>query len=230
MQKEKLIIAVDGHSSSGKSTLAKDVAKRLGLRYIDTGAMYRAVTLYALENQMIENGTIHEAGLRQALPEIHIEFRVNSGDGTSDTYLNDRNVEDAIRSMDVSNYVSPISKLKFVRRHLVDLQRKMGEEGGIVMDGRDIGTVVFPDADLKLFVTATPEERAQRRYDELMRKGYQPDYDEVEANLRERDYQDSNREESPLRMAEDARLLDNSNMSREEQMQYVLNLTEQLDR
>ena len=221
------IIAVDGHSSSGKSTVAKDAARELGLRYIDTGAMYRAVTLYTLRHDMISNGSIQEKNLQKALPDIAIDFRVNPKTGKSDTYLNGRNVEEAIRTMEVSNHVSMVSKLGFVRRHLVQLQQEMGEEGGIVMDGRDIGTVVFPNADVKVFVTATPEVRAQRRYQELVAKGYNTDYEEVEANLRERDYLDSNRKESPLRMAEDAHLLDNSEMSRQEQLEYVLNLVKE---
>lgn len=224
---KQIIIAVDGHSSSGKSTAAKDVAKYLGLRYIDTGAMYRAVTLYALKHDMIDNGAVQEKALQKALSDIRIDFFVNPETGKSDTYLNGRNVENEIRTMEVSNHVSVVSKLGFVRKHLVQLQQEMGEQGGIVMDGRDIGTVVFPQADLKVFVTATPEVRAQRRYDELMREGYQPSYEEVEANLRERDFIDSNREESPLRMAEDAVLLDNSEMNRDEQLEYVVNLVKQ---
>lgn len=218
----RMIIALDGHSSSGKSTIAKSVAKALNYRYIDTGAMYRCVTLYALNQGLIQNGEINATALQDQLSQVKIRFAVDETTGESYTILNDENVEEEIRSLRVSQHVSPVSELKFVREFLVQQQRAMGKEGGIVMDGRDIGTVVFPQANLKVFVTAAPEERARRRFQELKKKGYNTSYKEVEANIRERDYIDSHRKESPLKQAEGAKVLDNTHMGKEEQVKQVL--------
>jgi cytidylate kinase len=224
MQKdiESIIIAIDGHSSCGKSTLARDLAKVLNIDYIDTGAMYRAVTLYALQNNIIKDGKIDEKALKKVIEDIDIRFRSNLSKGKSETYLNGENVEEAIRSLEVSNNVSQISTLGFVRKRLVELQRLMGEKGGVVLDGRDIGTVVFPDADLKIFMTASPEVRARRRYDEMVAKGESPSFDEILKNIKERDEIDSTRPESPLKKAPDAVVLDNSNMTRTEQLDWIL--------
>ncbi len=219
---KKIVIAIDGHSSSGKSTMAKDLAREIGYTYIDTGAMYRAVTLYALRHQLIHGDQIDEAALQAALPSIEINFRRNPETNRPDTYLNGENVEQAIRGMEVADKVSPVAALGFVRRALVAMQQAMGKEKGIVMDGRDIGTVVFPDAELKLFVTASPEVRAQRRVDELRAKGEAVSYEEVLANVKKRDLIDSTRAESPLRQAPDALVLDNSNMSIAEQKQWLM--------
>ena len=219
----KLItIAIDGHSSCGKSTMAKALAKEIGYIYIDTGAMYRAVTLFALQNGLISEAGIDEDGLRQHLPEVMITFRLNEETGRPDTYLNGICVEREIRSMEVSNYVSPIATLGFVREAMVDLQRLMGAAKGVIMDGRDIGTVVFPDAELKVFVTASVDVRAQRRYDELTAKGEACNFDEIRANVMERDRIDSTRAISPLRQAEDAIVLDNSHMTIPEQKAWLL--------
>lgn len=219
---KKIVIAIDGHSSSGKSTMAKDLAREIGYTYIDTGAMYRAVTLYALRHQLIHGDQIDEAALQAALPSIEINFRRNPETNRPDTYLNGENVEQAIRGMEVADKVSPVAALGFVRRALVAMQQAMGKEKGFVMDGRDIGTVVFPDAELKLFVTASPEVRAQRRVDELRAKGEAVSYEEVLANVKKRDLIDSTRAESPLRQAPDALVLDNSNMSIAEQKQWLM--------
>lgn len=219
---KKIVIAIDGHSSSGKSTMAKDLAKAIGYTYIDTGAMYRAVTLYALRHQLFAGDQIDEAALQAALPALEIAFRMNAESGRPDTYLNGENVEKEIRGMEVANYVSPVAALGFVRKALVAKQQAMGKEKGIVMDGRDIGTVVFPEAELKLFVTASPEVRAQRRVDELKAKGMPASYEEVLANVKQRDFIDSTRAESPLRQAPDAVVLDNSHMSLAEQKQWIL--------
>ncbi|RCW39332.1 (d)CMP kinase [Marinilabilia salmonicolor] len=222
-----LIIAIDGHSSCGKSTVAKDLARLLKIAYIDTGAMYRAVTLYALRKNLIVNGKIDEDGLKSSLDDIDIRFRTNLNKGTNDTWLNGENVEAEIRNLEVSNNVSPISALGFVRKRLVELQQLMGEKGGVVLDGRDIGTVVFPNADLKIFMTAAPEIRAQRRFDEMKAKGQNPSFEEVLKNVEERDLMDSTRKESPLRQAEDAVVLDNSQLSPQEQLDWILDqLTE----
>ncbi|PRZ01272.1 cytidylate kinase [Marinilabilia salmonicolor] len=222
-----LIIAIDGHSSCGKSTVAKDLARLLKIAYIDTGAMYRAVTLYALRKNLIANGKIDEDGLKSSLDDIDIRFRTNLNKGTNDTWLNGENVEAEIRNLEVSNNVSPISALGFVRKRLVELQQLMGEKGGVVLDGRDIGTVVFPNADLKIFMTAAPEIRAQRRFDEMKAKGQNPSFEEVLKNVEERDLMDSTRKESPLRQAEDAVVLDNSQLSPQEQLDWILDqLTE----
>lgn len=219
----KLItIAIDGHSSCGKSTMAKDLAKEIGYIYIDTGAMYRAVTLFALQNGLISESGIDEEGLRERMSDIMITFQLNEETGRPDTYLNGVCVEKEIRTMEVSKYVSPIATLGFVREAMVDLQRLMGEAKGVIMDGRDIGTVVFPDAELKVFVTASVDVRAQRRFDELTAKGEECSFDEIRANVIERDRIDSTREISPLRQAEDAIVLDNSNMTIPEQKAWLL--------
>ena len=202
--------------------MAKDLAKAIGYTYIDTGAMYRAVTLYALRHQLFAGDQIDEAALQAALPALEIAFRMNAESGRPDTYLNGENVEKKIRGMEVANHVSPVAALGFVRKALVATQQAMGKEKGIVMDGRDIGTVVFPEAELKLFVTASPEVRAQRRVDELKAKGMPASYEEVLANVKQRDFLDSTRAESPLRQAPDAVVLDNSHMSLAEQKQWIL--------
>ncbi len=219
---KKIVIAIDGHSSSGKSTMAKELAKEIGYVYIDTGAMYRAVTLYALRHGCIEGNRINEAALKESMPQITISFRFNATTEKADTYLNGENVEKEIRGMEVADKVRLIAALGFVRKAMVTQQQNMGKEKGIVMDGRDIGTVVFPDAELKLFITASPEVRAQRRLAELQAKGEQVSYEEVLENVKKRDYIDSTREESPLRQAPEALVLDNSNMSREEQKAWLL--------
>ena len=202
--------------------MAKDLAKAIGYTYIDTGAMYRAVTLYALRHQLFAGDQIDEAALQAALPALEIAFRMNAESGRPDTYLNGENVEKEIRGMEVANHVSPVAALGFVRKALVAKQQAMGKEKGIVMDGRDIGTVVFPEAELKLFVTASPEVRAQRRVYELKAKGMPASYEEVLANVKLRDFIDSTRAESPLRQAPDAVVLDNSHMSLAEQKQWIL--------
>lgn len=221
---KKLTIAIDGFSSCGKSTMAKALAKKLDYTYVDSGAMYRAVTLYCIDNNLISEGNINEELLGQRLVEIQIEFLPNSETGQADTYLNGKNIEDKIRQIEVSNLVSPVSKLAFVRKTLVELQRKISEGKGVVMDGRDIGTVVFPDADLKIFMTADVDIRAQRRYDELINKNQKVNFQEIRDNINQRDYIDSTRKESPLRQAEDAVVLDNSKMNRKEQLNWILDL------
>jgi len=220
---KKITIAIDGHSSCGKSTMAKDLARRVGYIYVDTGAMYRSVTLYALRNGLFnEDGSIKTCELEQQMPQIRITFQLNPETGRPDTYLNGECVEQTIRSLEVSNHVSPIAALPFVRTAMVAQQQAMGQDGGIVMDGRDIGTVVFPHAELKVFVTASAQVRAQRRYDELQQKGMPADYDEILRNVQERDYIDSHREVSPLRQADDALLLDNSHMTIPEQNEWLM--------
>jgi cytidylate kinase len=221
---KKIIIAIDGHSSSGKSTVAKQLAKKLSYIYIDSGAMYRAVTLYCLRNGLVKNGEVLEEKLRKEMDNINVSFIMNPSTGIADTYLNGENAENEIREIEVSNMVSPVSRIGFVREAMVKLQRDFGKKKGIVMDGRDIGTVVYPDAELKIFMTASPEVRAKRRFDELKAKGSEVSYEEILANVRSRDHIDSNREHSPLRQADDAVLLDNSNMSREEQLEWILDL------
>lgn len=219
----KITIAIDGHSSCGKSTMAKDLAKAIGYIYVDTGAMYRAVTLYALnEHLWDEKGVLDTAQLESKMPEIEIGFCLNEDTGRPDTYLNGICVESEIRGMEVSGKVSEIAALPFVREALVAQQQRMGASKGVVMDGRDIGTVVFPDAELKVFVTASAEVRAQRRYDELLSKGSPANYEEVLLNVKERDYADSHREVAPLRQADDAILLDNSDMTIPEQNAWLL--------
>ncbi|MCH5301809.1 MAG: (d)CMP kinase [Prevotella sp.] len=220
---KKIKIAIDGHSSCGKSTMAKDLARRVGYVYVDTGAMYRAVTLYALRHEMFdEDGGVRTEALRAAMGDISISFRLNEATGRPDTYLNGECVEQLIRSLEVSNHVSPIAAIGFVREALVAQQQQMGREGGVVMDGRDIGTTVFPDAELKIFVTASAEVRAQRRFDELQQKGMPADYADILKNVQERDYIDSHREVSPLRKADDALLLDNTAMTIDEQNQWLM--------
>ena len=219
---KRITIAIDGHSSCGKSTMAKDLAKEIGYVYIDTGAMYRAVTLFALHHGLIDNAGINETALRKLLPDIMITFQLNDETGRPDTYLNGVCVEKEIRSMEVSQHVSPIATLGFVREAMVDLQRLMGEAKGVIMDGRDIGTVVFPDAELKIFVTASVDVRAQRRFDELKAKGEACSLAEIRANVVERDRIDSTRAISPLRQADDAIVLDNSNMTIPEQKAWLL--------
>ena len=220
---KKITIAIDGHSSCGKSTMAKDLAREIGYVYVDTGAMYRSVTLYALRKGLFEDdGSVKTEALEQEMPNIRITFQFNPETGRPDTYLNGEYVEKEIRSLEVSSHVSPIAAIGFVRRALVAQQQQMGKDKGVVMDGRDIGTVVFPDAELKVFVTASAQVRAQRRYDELKAKGMPADFDDILKNVEERDYIDSHREESPLRQAEDAILLDNSDMTIPEQKAWLL--------
>lgn len=222
MDYKRIIIAIDGFSSCGKSTMAKDLAREIGYIYVDTGAMYRSVTLYALRHGMFRtDGSIDTGALEAAMPEMRITFKLNRETGRPDTYLNGELVEKDIRTMEVSSKVSPIAALPFVRKALVEQQQMMGREKGIVMDGRDIGTAVFPDAELKVFVTASAEVRAQRRYDELKAKGMEADYASILKNVEERDYIDSHREVSPLRKADDAIELDNSNMTISEQKQWL---------
>lgn len=219
----QITIAIDGYSSCGKSTMAKDLAREIGYIYVDTGAMYRSVTLFAMRNNLFnEDGSIKTDELKSRMNEINISFKLNSETGRPDTYLNGELVEKEIRSMDVSARVSKIAALPFVREALVAQQQAMGKEKGIIMDGRDIGTVVFPDAELKIFVTASAEVRAQRRYDELKAKDMPADFDDILKNVKERDYIDSHRETSPLRKADDALELDNSNMTIEEQKAWLM--------
>ena len=219
-----MIIAIDGHSSCGKSTIAKAVAKKFDYIYVDTGAMYRAVTLYCMQNNIIEKGEIDIQKLEDSLDAISISFKINPTTQAQETYLNNQNVETEIRGLEVSNNVSPVSKIKSVREKLVALQREFGQNGNIVMDGRDIGTVVFPNANKKFFVTASAKVRAQRRFDELSAKGETVDFNEVLQNIESRDLQDSTRKESPLKQAKDAILFDNSNLTREEQMDLIYSL------
>ena len=219
---KKITIAIDGFSSCGKSTMAKDLAKEMGYIYIDSGAMYRAVTLYSIENGLFCGDEMNVETLKSQINHIHITFRMDPETGRPITYLNGTNVENKIRTMEVSSKVSPISTLDFVREALVAQQQAMGREKGIVMDGRDIGTTVFPDAELKIFVTASAEVRAQRRYDELQAKGEEADFDSILENVKQRDYIDQNREVSPLRKAEDALTLDNTNLTIEEQRDWLL--------
>lgn len=218
----KIIVAIDGHSSCGKSTVAKDLAKVLSIAYIDTGAMYRAVTLYALRNNLIDNDIVDEKGIVESLSNISVSFTFNSQTKSNETFLNGKNVEKDIRTLEVSNKVSYVSAIGSVRKQLVEWQRDMGSKQSVVMDGRDIGTVVFPNADIKIFMTASDEVRAKRRYDELTSKGENVTMDEVLNNIKERDYIDSTRAESPLRKAEDAILLDNSKMSIEDQFNWII--------
>lgn len=220
---KKITIAIDGFSSCGKSTMAKDLAREVGYIYIDSGAMYRAVTLYSIENGIFNGDVIDTEKLKQEIKNIRISFKMNPKSGRPDTYLNDVNVEDKIRTMEVSSKVSPISALDFVREEMVAQQQSMGKEKGIVMDGRDIGTTVFPDAELKIFVTATPEIRAQRRFDELKAKGQEASFDEILENVKQRDYIDQHRDVSPLRQADDALLLDNTDLTIEQQKEWLFN-------
>lgn len=225
---KKIVIAIDGFSSCGKSTMAKDLAREVGYIYVDTGAMYRAVTLFAMRNGVFDaDDNINEAKLKELLPDVKISFRINNETKMPETCLNGESVEREIRSLEVSQHVSPIAALPFVRAKLVEQQQAMGKEKGIVMDGRDIGTVVFPDAELKIFVTASAEIRAQRRFKELEAKGMPADFDEILKNVEQRDYIDTHRETSPLRQADDALVLDNSHLSIAEQKKWLL---EQFDK
>lgn len=226
---KKITIAIDGFSSCGKSTMAKDLAKQIGYIYIDSGAMYRAVTLYCLSESLFDNDYLDEAKLQEKINDLKIEFKLNSQRGTPDTYLNGKNVEADIRSMEVSNKVSIVSAVGFVRHAMVALQQEMGKAKGIVMDGRDIGTVVFPDAELKIFVMADPLIRAQRRLDELRSKNdFNTTLEDVLENIKKRDYLDQTRTESPLVQADDAIILDNSYMTIDEQMQWLLDKYKQI--
>lgn len=218
---KKITIAIDGYSSCGKSTMAKDLAREIGYIYIDSGAMYRAVTLYCIENGLFTAEGIDTARLEKEISNIRISFELNPETQRPVTCLNSVNVEDRIRTMEVSTRVSPVAALGFVREFLVKQQQEMGKAKGIVMDGRDIGTVVFPDAELKIFVTASAEIRAQRRYDELKAKGQDASFEEILSNVKERDNIDMNRAVSPLRQAADAILLDNSNLTIEQQKQWL---------
>lgn len=219
---KNIVIAIDGHSSCGKSTVAKAVARHLGIAYIDTGAMYRAVTLFALRNGLINGNTPDADAIAAHLDQIKVTFDFDKALGRNTTYLNGENVEDEIRGMAVSNLVSPVSAIPAVRARLTDWQREMGSKQSVIMDGRDIGTVVFPNADLKIFMTARPEVRAQRRYDELRSRGENANYDDILANVLERDRQDSTRAVAPLRKAPDAIELDNSDLTHEEQFNFVI--------
>ena len=225
---KKIVIAIDGFSSCGKSTMAKDLARRIGYVYVDTGAMYRSVTLFALNHHLFnEDGSVKADQLEKLMPEVNISFKLNTETGRPDTYLNGVCVENDIRGMEVSSHVSPIAAIPFVREALVAQQQRMGGDKGIVMDGRDIGTMVFPEAELKIFVTASAEVRAQRRYDELKAKGAEANYDDILKNVQERDYIDTHREVSPLRKADDALELDNSHMTIEEQNAWLMQRFEQ---
>lgn len=218
----KIIIAIDGYSSCGKSTMAKQMAKELGYIYIDTGAMYRAVTLYALRNGFFKSGELDEKALIANLKNINVAFKYNSNLNSSETCLNNENIEQEIRGIEVSNHVSKVARVKEVRSKMVDLQREMGNEKGLVMDGRDIGSVVFPNAELKIFMTADYEIRAKRRFDELKAKGDNTSYEDVLANINSRDMDDTSRTENPLIKAEDAIVIDNSNITQQEQLELAL--------
>lgn len=223
-QHKKITIAIDGFSSTGKSTLAKQLARRLNYIYVDTGAMYRAVTLYALQQGFIDSSHFDAEALVTHLPKVTLKFVFNTEIVHSEVFLNNVNVERDIRSMEVSGFVSKVAALSQVREKLVEQQRFMGREKGIVMDGRDIGTVVFPDAELKIFMTAAADARAKRRFDELLGQSRDVSYDEVLKNIQERDYIDSHREDSPLQKADDAVVIDNTNLSIEEQFEKILKL------
>ena len=220
---KKIVIAIDGHSSCGKSTMAKALARKIGYVYVDTGAMYRAVTLYALRHGMIDaDGRVDEQTLEASMDQVKVSFTLNAETRIPETCLNGENVEHDIRGMEVSAHVSAIAALPFVRRVMEAQQKAMGRDKGIVMDGRDVGTVLFPDAELKIFVTATAEVRARRRYNELQAKGMDADYDEILKNVQQRDYIDSHREVSPLRKADDALELDNSNITLQQQDEWLM--------
>lgn len=220
---KKITIAIDGFSSNGKSTMAKDLAQKIGYIYVDSGAMYRAVTFYCIQNRFFTGETVNEEKLLKDIDNIKISFRRNPDTGVPETFLNGTNIEKEIRSMEVSGKVSQVSAIRFVRQAMVRQQQEMGKSKGIVMDGRDIGTVVFPDAEMKVFVTASAEIRAQRRLDELRSKGdNKTTFEEVLHNIEERDYIDQNRKESPLVKAADAIVLDNSHLTKEEQIDWLL--------
>lgn len=220
----KIIVAIDGYSSCGKSTMAKALARYAGYKYVDTGAMYRAVALAAIRQGIITSDSIDEQRLRELVETIRIDFRIV--DGVQHTCLDGEDVESLIRTLEVGNGASRVSTIGFVRRKLVEMQQRMGDDKGIVMDGRDIGTVVFPAAELKVFVTARPEVRAKRRYDELKNKGQEMPYDEVLKDVEDRDYRDTHRAESPLRQADDAILFDNSDMTLDEQFEALKKIFE----
>lgn len=221
---KKITIAIDGFSSTGKSTLAKQIAAELGYVYVDTGAMYRAVTFFAIQNGYINSESFDKQSLINSLPFIKLHFEFNAALGFGEMFLNDVNVESEIRTIEVSNFVSKIAEVSEVRAKLVEQQQQMGKDKGIVMDGRDIGTVVFPDAELKIFMTASPQTRAQRRFDELQQKGQNVSYEAVLHNVEERDYIDTHRDDSPLRKAENAIEIDNSQLTRDQQFDQVLTL------
>lgn len=225
---KKITIAIDGYSSTGKSTLAKQLAQHLGYVYVDTGAMYRAITFFAMQNGYISNDFFDKETLINSLPSIKLHFEFNTELGFAEMFLNNTNIEKEIRTLEVSNFVSKIAEVSQVRSKLVEQQKEMGKNKGIVMDGRDIGTVVFLDAELKIFMTASPETRAQRRFDELLAKGDNVTFEEVLENIQKRDYIDTHREDSPLMMAKDAIEIDNSYLSKEEQFKAVLELTEEV--
>lgn len=224
---KKITIAIDGFSSTGKSTLAKQLAKELGYVYVDTGAMYRAVAYFAMQHNLVSETHLDAAGLVAQLPNINLRFQFNPALGFAEMYLNNENIETQIRTIEVSRMVSKVAEISEVRAKLVEQQQAMGKDKGIVMDGRDIGTVVFPDAELKLFMTASSKTRAQRRFDELVEKGQHITFDEVLQNVEERDYIDTHREDSPLVKAEDAIEVDNSSLSKKEQFEIVLNLVKE---
>ncbi|HOY48342.1 MAG TPA: (d)CMP kinase [Flavobacteriales bacterium] len=228
MPPRKITIAIDGYSSCGKSTIARALAARLHYNYVDTGAMYRAVTLYALRNGLINGKQLDEEGLIDELDQVHIQFLFNPETQASEILLNDENVEQYIRQMDVNDWVSQVSAVGEVRRKMVKIQQELGKGKGIAMDGRDIGTTVFPDAELKIFMTAETNIRTQRRLDEMDSKGISANFEQVRDNLLQRDLEDMSRAESPLRKADDAIILDNSNLSREQQLDFVLKLVDQL--
>lgn len=220
----KITIAIDGFSSTGKSTVAKQLAKALGYIYVDTGAMYRAVTFYAMDKGLINESDFNVEALIYQLPKISISFKFNEALGFAEVYLNGKNIEKKIRTLEVSSFVSKVAAISEVRQKLVEQQQKMGQDKGVVMDGRDIGTVVFPEAELKLFMTASAETRAKRRYQELLERGEQVSYEDVLANVQERDHIDSTREDSPLTKAKDAIEIDNSNMTLDEQFNKIFQL------
>lgn len=224
---KKITIAIDGFSSTGKSTLAKQLAAALGYVYVDTGAMYRAVAYYAMQHNLVSETHLDKAGLIAQLPNINLRFQFNPALGFAEMYLNNENVETQIRTIEVSRMVSKVAEISEVRAMLVEQQQAMGKDKGIVMDGRDIGTVVFPDAELKLFMTASSKTRAQRRFDELVEKGQHITFEEVLQNVEERDYIDTHREDSPLVKADDAIEVDNSSLSKKEQFELVLNLVKE---
>ncbi|MBN8703442.1 MAG: (d)CMP kinase [Bacteroidetes bacterium] len=224
----KITIAIDGYSSCGKSTLARALASKLGYSYVDSGAMYRAITLYCLNKKIIDNRRFETDDVVKALSKIKVSFVYNPATKISETYLNKENVEREIRQMEVSDYVSPISAIKEVRTKMVLLQREMGKDKGVVMDGRDIGTNVFPEAELKIFMTADPKVRVQRRLDELTAKGVQVTEEEVRRNLESRDHEDTHRKENPLTQAKDAIVLDNTDLNKEQQLEFVLKLISDL--
>ncbi len=224
---KRITVAIDGYSSCGKSTVAKDLAREVGYVYVDSGAMYRAVTLYCQRNNLIADGVVNELMLKDAMPHLLIEFRKNQDTGLSDTFLNNENVEAEIRTLKVSSQVSIVAALPFVRQAMVQLQQAFGVNKGVVMDGRDIGTTVFPHAELKVFMTASPEIRAQRRFLELQAKGQNEDFEAILANVKKRDYIDEHREVSPLQKAADAVVLDNGTITREQQKNWLMDLFNQ---